>query len=180
MFTDNIVVDGNTDGENQADTDCLGGATCDLIAPGTAAPSSGCADGSDDHVFVEGQVVGCDGSWATPGIASGAGLCADGWSVCSSQKAVASKGVTANMCDGCADGILPNKFYATLAGDSDCADDLEADVWGCGCDAPDADDVDNDECGVLQFALPDDGWLGWSAEKYNSDDGNGGVMCCST
>ena len=55
---------------------------------------SACADGTDDRVFVAGQVVGCDGTWSSGGIAGGASLCAAGWSVCGSEGQAAAKGLS--------------------------------------------------------------------------------------
>ena len=147
----------------------------------------GCADGTVDVAF-SAEVVGCDGSWSTPGISAGGVLCGGGWSLCEGHQEVAARGV-----GDCTALTAANMFYATgdlSNGNSDCTnDDTDGsgtnDLWGCGTDLfyPNA-------CGPLNMALGHD----WTGTAWDADDGgglaektsvhksagNGGVMCCKS
>ncbi|KAK3278345.1 hypothetical protein CYMTET_13712 [Cymbomonas tetramitiformis] len=151
----------------------------------TSAPSlgSGCADGSEDVIFVSGEVVGCRGQWTSPGIANGGVLCGAGWGACESASVVEGKGVTSGLCN-CGAGMSGTVFYATLQSSNgwhSCEDSGTNDIWGCGCNGPNEEDRD---CGVLPFLL-DDNWESWIGlitgneeleNMYNTDPNYGGVM----
>jgi len=171
----------------ELDADCTVGSGCqhdfDLIWSSTSGSTVGCADNSIEHTFSN-TVVGCDGQWTSPGIANGAALCGQGWSVCASAATVAASGVTAVDCK-CPSGMPSNTFYATMessSGNWDCSTSGTNDVWGCGCGGPNP----NHDCGVLPYALGGSNWNSWRGfahgekelTQFYKTSGNGGVMCC--
>eukprot|EP01047_Picozoa_sp_COSAG01_P008615 COSAG01_NODE_341_length_18611_cov_31.251513_8_plen_301_part_00 len=162
--------------------------SCHQTAPSTTGScpllGSGCADGTDDHVFSP-TVSGCDGSWSSPGIAAGgAALCntAAGWHVCASAIEVSSAGVTFTNCN-CPSGVPTNTFYATMQsgqGYGVCGPSGTDDVWGCGCG------YDITQCGVLHQRLANLNSGAWNVGSSTGSEltnthksaGNGGILCC--
>eukprot|EP00966_Prymnesium_polylepis_P020285 467496-Prymnesium_polylepis.1 len=139
--------------------------------PPPSPPTGGCADGSVEVEF-NSQVVGCDGTWTTPGLQNGGQLCNQGagWDICDSDDAVSNRGVSS-----CAAVTGTTVFYATMEssnGNWNCDSDEPGntgtnDIWGCGGSVKPKDDA----CGVLNAAIGTaccgETWNAWS---LGSDD----------
>ena len=151
---------------------------------------SGCADGTVEASFGS-NVVGCNGSWTTPGITNGGVLCntAGGWSLCATDDEVSSLGLA--NCDLIAnDAAFVGQFYATAESSNgywNCYNDEPGntgtnDIWGCGGPSAGSAYV----CGVLNKGLGMGGLGSWvmgsdgDSERSNvrKGEGSGGVMCC--
>jgi len=202
--------------ESSAVTDCrclpgfdgFDGAPCIACTPGTSKsiagrtpsdPTEACADGTPDVIFSD-RVVGCDTQWEAPGLMSGADACSAGWSLCASEAAARTNGMTAAACASLAP---EGTFYASQAsgpgkvwrcseehpGQSDGFDN----IFGCGNNSPNfqiSKELGIHSCGVFTNAIGNSDTGTWTNIQgvANSEQEfmsvikvgvqNGGVLCC--
>ena len=165
--------------------DCAGGS---CIA-GTRGPNSACADGSDDVVFVEGAVYGCDGHWSAPGIGSAEGLCNTGFEICRSATSASDLGLTSSQCLNAAASGAMYVSRQSSQGNAVCSTTGSNDVFGCGKHTSRSKAHSRYSCGVFnEFITSSPGlWSGFYApsssrtnelNQVTHTSGPGGVMCC--
>ena len=106
--------------------------------PQPPSSPSGCADGSDEIVWLVGKIVGCSGTWTTPGISNAEALCSADWHICEGTDEVTTHGLT--DCTSLVFGALHNsEMYLSQESSNGhwvCANDEPGnvgsnDLWGC-------------------------------------------------
>lgn len=143
---------------------------------------AGCADGTEEAVFVNGSIVGCDANWSSGGIDGGEAACGEFFRVCTSLQELELLGLSAGLCNGSVGD--PTVFYATRVagtGTGSCEPQGNNDLWGCGGGGRPA------PCGVLTEVIGDSDAAGFTNMTANpleearfvlKSSGPGGVMCC--
>src|SRR5450432_633381 len=218
-------VDAGTSSGGVAGTENAGSGGGAGAAGATAHPEIGCSDGTREGYLDESKypnIAACAGAWAEPGLASMASrtpqcdrragndgdkddgrgcsvadLCASGWHVCETGKAVlAAAGLT-----GCADALAPfanNQpvFFVSRqrAVGLDCDDTTQTganNVYGCGNIGSAADKAScapfthmlrDSDCQVEPPWVCADGPVSTASTEYNvvtkETSAHGGALCC--
>eukprot|EP00927_Polykrikos_kofoidii_P022478 TRINITY_DN20961_c0_g2_i1.p1 TRINITY_DN20961_c0_g2~~TRINITY_DN20961_c0_g2_i1.p1 ORF type:complete len:1156 (-),score=142.24 TRINITY_DN20961_c0_g2_i1:140-3583(-) len=138
-----------------------------------------CADGTDDVVFLEARVVGCDAKWSQPGLLNAESACASGYHICRTDAEAKQIGLTRQACES---EPPQGTFYATREGNG-----LD-DIYGCGQGGLGIDFAQKgSRFGVLNVKIGDKNFGAWRGLEGNPESeqsfvtkeyGNGGVMCC--